>query len=249
MEAAELGVFMVSACAFGTMLGHPESPIVVWLPDPFVRRAVMGLAMGVTAVAIVCSPFGQRSGGHLNPAFTLAFFRLGKIAPWDACFYVAAQFAGGLAGVLASAWMLGAPVAHPAVNYVVTMPGPTGEAAAFAAESAISFVTMGVVLLVGNRPEWSRFTPVSAGVLVALYITFEAPISGMSMNPARTVASAWPAHAWSAIWIYLAAPPLGMLAAAELWTRAAGTVRCAKLHHHNARRCIFRCRVGETRRR
>ena len=50
-----------------------------------------------------------------------------------------------------------------------------------------------------------------AGALVALYIIFEAPLSGMSMNPARTVASALPAHVWTDAWIYFLAPPLGML--------------------------------------
>jgi aquaporin Z len=65
----------------------------------------------------------------------------------------------------------------------------------------------------------------------------------MSMNPARTFASAVPAGAWSALWIYFVAPPLGMLAAAELYLRTGRgrAVRCAKLHHRNARRCIFRC--------
>ena len=245
MEAAELGAFMVSACVFGTLLGHPGSPVVAAVPDAFARRGLMGVAMGITAVAIVSSPFGQRSGGHLNPALTLAFFRLGKIAPWDACFYALAQLAGGLAGVSVSAWVLGARVAHPAVNYVVTAPGPGGDAVAFAAESAISFVLMLVVLILGARPAWSRATPLAAGVLVALYITFEAPLSGMSMNPARTVASAWPAHQWSSLWVYLAAPPLGMLAAAEVYTRIpSATIRCAKLHHSNRRRCIFRCGVA-----
>jgi len=243
MEAAELGAFMVSACLFAAALGHPASPVTAWLPDPFPRRALMGVAMGLTAIAIVSSPFGQQSGGHLNPAFTVTFFRLGKIAPWDALFYVLAQFAGGLAGVVAAAGLVGAPVAHPAVNYVVTAPGPRGEAVAFAAEAAISFGMMTAVLIVGNRPGWSRFTPLCAGALVAAYITFEAPLSGMSMNPARTLASALPAHAWSALWIYFLAPPLGMLAAAEVYLRtgAARRVYCAKLHHHNARRCIFRC--------
>jgi aquaporin Z len=246
MEAGELGAFMLSACLFGVLLGHPSSIVVVALPDPLARRVLMGLAMGGTAVAIVSSPFGQQSGGHLNPAFTLTFFRLGKIAAWDACFYVAAQFAGGLAGVLVAALVLGAPIMHPDVNFVVTTPGSLGTAVAFAAEAAISFVMMLAVLTLGNRPALARFTPLAAGALVAMAIAFEAPLSGMSMNPARTFASALPAHVWSAAWIYFLAPPLGMLAAAEAYVRAADVarVRCAKLHHHNARRCIFRCDAG-----
>jgi aquaporin Z len=70
MEAAELGMFMISACVFATVLGHPASPIVEALPDPTVQRLLLGLAMGLTAVGIIYSPWGQRSGGHLNPSVT-----------------------------------------------------------------------------------------------------------------------------------------------------------------------------------
>jgi aquaporin Z len=77
--------------------------------------------------------------------------------------------------------------------------------------------------------------------LVATYITVEAPISGMSMNPARTLASAVPAQHWTALWVYFTAPLLGMFLAAEVFlrTKGAGSVACAKLHHENAKRCIF----------
>jgi len=82
-----------------------------------------------------------------------------------------------------------------------------------------------------------------AGLLVMTYISIEAPISGMSMNPARTLGSAFSAANWTAIWIYFTAPPLGMLLAAELYVRPRGPARvlCAKLHHDNRERCIFRC--------
>jgi aquaporin Z len=84
--------------------------------------------------------------------------------------------------------------------------------------------------------------------LVALYITFEAPISGMSMNPARTFASAALAHHWTALWIYFTAPLVGMLAAAETYSRINGkrSVACAKLHHANRMRCIFCGKPAET---
>jgi aquaporin Z len=79
------------------------------------------------------------------------------------------------------------------------------------------------------------------------YISIEAPLSGMSMNPARTFGSALSANTWTALWIYFTAPPLGMLLAAETYLRLAGArkVFCAKLHHHNNKRCIFRCNFQE----
>src|SRR5262245_6849007 len=106
IEASGLGLFMLSACLFVSLLEHPNSPIRHAVADPFLRRIPMGLATGLTAVAIVYSPWGQRSGAHLNPAVTLTFYRLGKIAPWDALFYVSAQFVGAVAGVGVAATML-----------------------------------------------------------------------------------------------------------------------------------------------
>src|SRR5262249_24756125 len=148
------------------------------------RRVLMGLAMGSTAVAIVFSPLGKRSGAHFNPAVTLAFWRLKRIRAADAAGYIAFQFLGAAVGVSIAALLLGPPIAHPRVNYAATLPGDPGVAAAFIAEVAISFLLMSVVLRVSSHPRLGRFTGIFAGLLVATFITFEAPISGMSMNPA-----------------------------------------------------------------
>jgi aquaporin Z len=242
IEAAGLGVFMISASVFATILQFPGSPVREALPDPTVRRLFMGLAMGGTAIAIIYSPWGRRSGAHINPGLTLTFLRLRKIEPPDALFYVIAQFAGGVAGILLARLALGALLADPAVNYAATLPGSGGALVALAAEFAISFLLMLVVLTVSNRTGWNRFTGVFAGTLVALYITLEDPLSGMSMNPARTFASTVLAETWSVLWIYFTAPPLGMLAAAAVHRFAKGAVYCAKLDHGGAQRCIFRCR-------
>jgi aquaporin Z len=243
MEAAGLGVFMISACVFTVLLEHPASPARQSIADPLLRRILIGIAMGLTAVCIIYSPWGKQSGAHINPSVTLAFFRLGKIEPWDAFFYVSAQFAGGLAGVLISAAALGNSIADPSVNYAVTLPGPGGPGVAFLAELLISFGLMSVVLVATNTDRLSRLTGLFAGVLVATYISLEAPLSGMSMNPARTFGSALPAQLWTALWVYFAAPPLGMLLATEAYLRLRGVhqVFCAKLDHDNDKRCIFRC--------
>lgn len=246
MEAAELGIFMISACIFTVLLQHPESPIRILLPDPFLRRALTGLAMAATAVALILSPWGKQSGAHFNPAVTLTFLRLKKIQPWDAFFYVLAQFTGGVLGVLVAALLLGRTIAHPLVLYAATTP-VAGAKTAFLAEAVISFFLFLTVLLVSNHKTLSRYTGLFAGSLVALYITFESPLSGMSMNPARTFGSAFPAKLFDGLWIYFLAPPLGMLLAAELYVRlrSVRAVYCAKYHHLNGKRCIFNCRFGE----
>jgi aquaporin Z len=243
MEAAGLGLFMMSACLFATFLGHPASPVPRLIDSVFLRRLCMGLAMGLTAVGLIYSPLGQRSGAHLNPAVTLTFVRLGKVAPWDALFYMLAQFAGGLLGMCLAAGCLGQALAHPSVNYVATAPGMAGVGIAFVAEWMMAFGLMSVVLRVSNTAHLAHYTGLCAGILVAIYITIAAPISGMSLNPARTFASALVSHLWTALWVHFVAPPLGMLAAAELYRRQRGVhaVICAKLHHHSRRRCIFRC--------
>ncbi len=241
MEAACLGLFMISAFAFGTILEHPASPVHQAIPNPLLRRFLMGLAMGSTAIGIIYSPWGKQSGGHINPSTTITFFRLGKVAPWDALFYIVFQFVGGLTGALLASVVLSAWVSHPSVHYVVTTPGTAGTGFAFVAEIGITFILMTVILNVSNNMRLHKFTGLCAGALVATYITLEAPISGMSMNPARTFASAVPAHHWAALWVYFTAPLVGMLAAAEVYVRMKGTesVVCAKLHHENHTRCIF----------
>jgi len=183
----------------------------------------------------------------MNPAVTLTFFRLGKVEPRDAAAYVAAQFLGGSLGIVAATHLLRGLPAHPTINYVATVPGTAGAAAAFAAEAAISFGMMLMVLSTSNTRGLARFTGAFAGLLIALYITVEDPLSGMSMNPARSLGPALLAHtAWS-LWIYFTAPLLGMLTAAELYVRTFGAqhVRCAKLHHPLEGACIFRCRYME----
>lgn len=244
-EAMGLGAFMFSACAFAALLFHPASPVAREIESEATRRVLMGAAMGLTNVLLVYSPWGMRSGAHNNPAVTLTFYRLGKVKGADALFYVLAQFAGGVAGVVLAALVFGELLADAKVNYVVTVPGNLGVAAAFAAEVFISFVLMSVVLRASNHARLARWTGLLAGLLVALYISVESPVSGMSMNPARTFGSAVSAQVWTALWVYFTAPLVGMLFAAEVFARTGARAACAKLHHHNRKRCIFNCEYKE----
>src|SRR5207237_5064215 len=82
-----LGAFLFSACFFAVLLEHPASPVRAAIPSALERRALMGLAMGLTAILLIYSPPGKRSGAHLNPSVTLAFLRLGRLPLWDAALY------------------------------------------------------------------------------------------------------------------------------------------------------------------
>src|SRR5215475_14566380 len=227
IEAWGLGTFMVSASIFGTLLFAPASPLPGLLSSDFARLALMGIAMGLTALGIVVSPWGRRSGAHINPAFTITFWRLGKVAHWDAVFYVGAQFVGGLVGVLLMIPMLGRPFTEVPVRYVVTVPGPRGVEAAFIGELLIAVITMAVVLNLSSRPRLAPWTPYAVAVLVASWVTFESPYSGFGMNPARTVASAMPADDWTAMWVYIVGPIAGMLVASQLFLWFANAERNA----------------------
>ncbi len=239
IEAWGLGMFMIAACLCAAFIFDPASPLHV--SSTFPANLLMGLGMGLTAMGVMLSPWGKRSGAHINPSVTLTFYWLGKIKGPDAFFYVAAQFIGATAGVFLSWLALGAMLEAPEVNYVVTIPKEAGDAVAFIAEFIISFGLMLMVLITTNSEKLKQFTPYLAGVLITAYIVFEVEYSGMSMNPARTFGSAFVANIWTGGWLYFVAPPLAMLAAAQiyLFSKGSASVGCAKLHHHNKQRCIF----------
>jgi aquaporin Z len=234
--------YLIEGWAFGmftTLFEYPGSPLRDAIQSGDLRRMFIGIAMGLTAIALIYSPWGQRSGAHMNPAVTLTFWRLGKVTSSDALFYVLAQFIGGTLGVVLTQALLQSAFTALPVYYVVTLPGAWGVASAFSAEVVISALLMWMVLNVSNSTRYAKFTGLCAGLMVATYISIEAPLSGMSMNPARSFASAWPAREWTHFWIYLIAPVLGMQSAAGVYvlrrTRANG---CAKLQHPANQRCI-----------
>ncbi len=242
-EAAELAIFMISACFFTVWLFDPSYPALHMLPSSAVRRLLMGIAMGATAILIIHSPMGKRSGAHFNPSITLTYFRLGKIGQWDAVFYVLFQFLGGAFGVALSALCLGSTLADPAVDYAVTVPGVYGVAAAFGAEFFMAALLMSAVLWISNHPRIAAYTSYFVGFLIMCYILIFAPVSGFSINPARTTGSAVFANVWTGVWLYFVAPIAGMMLAAEIHIRAFGIDRilCAKLHPDPAYPCPFFC--------
>jgi aquaporin Z len=200
---------MLGACLALVWLEYPGAGGLTAIPDPIARRVVMGLAMGAIAVINVYSPWGRLSGAHSNPAVTLTFAALGRLERSHAPYYVIAQTVGGTAGV-ALAWALtGDRLADPHTLFAITVPGPEGADVAFFAELLISAGMMAMVLLVSSSRH-AGWTGVGAGMLVAIFVIVEAPLSGMSMNPARTIASAVLAHEYRSLWIYFVAPFLGM---------------------------------------
>jgi aquaporin Z len=211
-EALGLGIFMFSAGLFDAIIDHPDLYIRHHIQSALIRRFLIGLSMGITALYIFNSPFGKKSGAYINPAVTIVQWLLGNIDKKDAFFYSLFQFIGGSIGMYAVYLSLPALISHPAINYIVTIPGKAGVGVAFILEFLISLFLIIVVLFSSKSKRFSKYTSYLVATLITLYITFEAPYSGMSMNPARTFASAIVAGQWTDFWLYCTAPLAGMLA-------------------------------------
>jgi aquaporin Z len=223
IEAWALGVFMICASVVSTELRHLQSP---W------QSILTGIAMGGTAIALIYSAWGKRSGAHMNPAVTLAFLSLGRISAVNAAFYILFQFLGGYLGVLIAWVCLGSAFATAPVSFIDTKPGAWGSGAAFGAEFLMSFVLMLTILVVSNDKRWSAHTGVLAGLLICVYVSVESPLSGMSMNPARTLASALPARDWNHLWLYFVAPVAAMWLAARVFH---ALIPWVERTHHSAK--------------
>ena len=219
MEAGGLGGFVVFAGMLTIFLEHPDLPVMNgFLKDhPLLRRIPLGIIMGVY-VALITHFFGKTSGAHTNPAVTWIFFRLGKIKFQDALLYTLFQLAGAVFGALALKYFAGTLFSHERIFYGVTRPVPPHDmATAFIAEFVISFILMAVMLFASSSRIFERKIALITGILICLFLIFELPMSGMSLNPARSFAAAVAANEWDHFWIYLISPPLAMLLASFLF--------------------------------
>ena len=207
---------------------------------PLRERIVEAGLVAATVLAMTYSPWGTRSGAHYNPEVTLTILALGRVSRSDAVCYIAAQVTGALIGIVAAGLIAGAALRGPPVFWIVTRPGADGALVALAGEFTTAFLLMSTVLAVSGIPTLAPFVGIFAACLIFLFICVEAPLSGFSMNPARSLASALPADVWRDFWIYVLAPPAGMLAAALVNRAAPGVprTRCAKVQGSRRHRCI-----------
>jgi aquaporin Z len=216
-EAFGLAIFMISACFFSALFGGNDSSFHFNFSNEILGNAVNGILMGSTALFIFYAPFTAPSGSHINPAVTITFLRLNKIGGYDAFFYIIFQFAGGTLAVYIMAALLGSVLTDAPVHYAVTMPGKFGTTAAAITEYIIALIMMAMVLFTSEHRIFKKYTRIIAGFFVCLNVIFAGPVSGFGMNPARSFASAFPAHIYTAFWIYMFVPFAGMLSAAEVF--------------------------------
>lgn len=242
VEAGFLALFVLAAGLVSAWMEAPSTVFPGAPQEPALRRLLAGVAMGLALMAMIYSPWGRRSGTHLNPALTLAYLRLGKIGRPDALFYILAQIAGATVAVTLLRWGALMPAAaQPAL--LASSIGPSDERVAFATALVLAATAMWLILYTSNHARWYRWTGVLVGLLFMLVVACAAPLSGFGINVARLLAVDATAGITAAHWVNLVPPLLGMQLAVEGWRLASRRpqVLCAKLAHNTHGRCIFRC--------
>ncbi len=214
-------------------------PMSHWLPDAGLRRLITGLLFAGSGSLIAISPLGKLSGAHLNPVVSLAFWLQGKMHVWDMVGYIVSQLAGGVAGVLLLDAVWG-EYAH-SIHDGVTIPGlEYSWLDAFGAEVVMTFLLVLGILLFVSDPRLMRWTPLMNWLLVAVLVWVGAPVSGTSLNPARSFGPAFITGVTAYQWIYWLAPTLGSLLAVGAFRFIPGDVLTGKLFHVSTYRSIFK---------
>ncbi|MEJ2634567.1 MAG: aquaporin [Calditrichia bacterium] len=208
------------------------SPVVRWIPDAGIRRLITGFLFGSTGGLIAVSAIGKHSGAHINPVVSLAFWMRGKMSAGHAIGYILAQLLGGIVGAVPLLFWgkIGA-----SVQYGATFPGSGyGAWLAVLGEVATTFcLIVGLFFFISNK-RIRAFTPMLFPFLYAVMVFLEAPVSGTSTNPARSLGPAVVAWDWQAWWVYWVGPVLGTLVAiAAHKLRLLGELEfeVAKLYH------------------
>jgi aquaporin Z len=209
----------------------PGSPVARVLPGQSWRLLVTGLILATTGLIVTASPLGRRSGAHLNPSVTLAFWCRGHVHPHDLAGYLTAQVVGAVAGTQLARWCWGSRAT--ALDLGVTRPGQGISApAAVTIEALATFILLTAILAAVSSPRTARWTPVAAWGTVALLVWQAGALTGASLNPARSLAPALLAPHTAGLWIYVAGPVAGSLLAAAVITMLPGIeTRTAKLLH------------------
>jgi aquaporin Z len=216
IEGWALGMFMVSASFFVVVFEHPDFYVKAFITNDAIRRMCIGAAMGITAILLIYSRWGKHSGAHMNPAVTLANYFLDRISLRDAAGYIFFQAIGASIAMLLLKYFFQNYLSDTSVNYIVTQPGKAGVAIAAIAEFIMSFLIFLAIMIVSNS-RLEKYTGYFAGALVFIFISVEAPLSGMSINPARSLGSAIAAGSWGSFWLYIISPVAGMLLSAYLF--------------------------------
>jgi glycerol uptake facilitator-like aquaporin len=228
-EFAATAILLFVMVSLFRLLFRPDSPVAQAIPSAGPRLVIDALVSGATVGMLIASPLGRRSGGHLNPAVSLAFWLLRALPGRHAVAYGVAQLAGSAAGVVAGRVLWGGQVATPEVGYA-TVRAAHGVpwTVVFAAEAAATVVMLAVVVFVAARPPSVLPVPVVAGAAVAVLILVVGQGAGGSFNPARQFGPELFSGDFAWLWVYLTAPLVGgaVFALARRRVRSAPRLPC-----------------------
>jgi aquaporin Z len=172
------------------------------------RLLVTGLLFAGSGSLIALTPFGRRSGAHLNPVVTLGFWSQHKVHPHDVAGYIGAQVLGAIAGAAIIKLLWGRRAS--AVHLGATMPGHgLSDLQAVLVEAGMTAALVLAILLMTSGARTARWTPMVLWILIAALVWQGASYTGTSLNPARSLGPALLAHELSDYWIYVAGPLLG----------------------------------------
>ena len=240
LGTAFLVFIALSAVTFDFGLG---SPLAVVFPDSSVRRLITGLILAGSGPLVAISPLGKLSGAHVNPAVSLAFWLHGKMHQHDLVCYIASQFLGAAlgAGLVVLIWRERAASVHNGV----TVPGVGYPIwSVFLIEMGLTCLLVLMIFLFVSSHRLMLWTPLISWLLVAFMYWLAAPISGSSLNPARSFGPALVSWYWRDQWLYYLASPIGALLAVILFRLMSlvgiHDVLTAKMFHAPRYRCIFK---------
>jgi aquaporin Z len=219
-----IGMRHYVAEAIGTfflVLIGPGSSMVNAASGGVIGHMGVALSFGFVVTAMIHA-LGHLSGAHINPAVTIAFWSARRFPAAAVLPYVIAQSLGAIAAALALRGVLGSVVAAGATLPASALGITVGSA--FAIEWLLSFVLMLVIMAVATDERVaSGFAAIAVGVTVAFCAMTGGPLTGASMNPARSLGPALAGQQWTAHWLYWIAPIAGTIAAARVyeWLRHA----------------------------
>ncbi len=208
-ELAEgLGAFAIVLVGAGAIMASD----VTGVPDHTGIAIAFGLVVGAMIYAS-----GHLSGAHFNPAVTIAFAATGHF-PWRRVpSYVAAQFLGGILGALALSLAF---TGHTTFGQTDVSPAIEGVSAGFVIEALITMLLMFVIAAVATDGRAvGKLAGSAIGGTVAMNALWAGPLTGASMNPARSLGPALVGGTWdlTPLWMYMVAPVIGALVGATLY--------------------------------
>ncbi len=243
-----IGTFVMMFIGIGAIaLNFGTSFMTETVSSPSWRLLITGLMFAGGATLVVYSPVGRISGAHLNPAVSLAFFLEGRIRFVDFAIYSIVQTIGSFSAAKTVAVLWAGPVRT--VRFGMTLPGTAYSIpVVFLTEVGITFVLITLIFFMLHRKKLTPFAGLAAGFLVAALVYLTAPISGTSLNPARTLGPAIAGWDFSFIWIYLFAPFSGSIVAAAIHKMVPflHSPLCAKMNHTANDTCLYNCEFNES---